>query len=65
MNAALLTVDGAVEEGAKGTKKKRDKVPVYLMVVKSVSWYWYSSVRRGSGDWCWWPRCSGGGGGGA
>lgn len=53
MNAALLTVDGAVKEGAKGTKKKRDKVPVYLMVVKSVSWYWYSSVRRGSGDWCW------------
>lgn len=28
-----------------GATKKRDKVLVYLMVVKSVSWYWYSSVQ--------------------
>lgn len=28
---------------ARGTKK-RDKVPVYLMVVKRVSWYWYCYI---------------------
>lgn len=34
-------------EGGKGRRRdaKKDEVPVYLMVVKSGNWYWYSSVR--------------------